>query len=111
MERLRGFIGNDNANQRGYMKREVYKVIGMGTLLMIMIGVATVYLSPLVYMGSTALKTEGQLSDPDDPIVPMSPKTYHYVSPEVETFRYTYRHPQKLEYEGQELTVYEVIQA
>ncbi|GIK65339.1 MAG: hypothetical protein BroJett018_31330 [Chloroflexota bacterium] len=110
MERLRGFISNDNVNQRGYMKREVYKVIGMGTLLMIMIGVATIYLSPLVYMGSTALKTEGQLSDPDDPIVPMSPQTYHYVSPEVETFRYTYRHPQTLDYQGQELTVYEVIQ-
>ncbi|KAB2860462.1 MAG: carbohydrate ABC transporter permease [Anaerolineae bacterium] len=110
MERLRGFISNDNVNQRGYMKREVYKVIGMGTLLMIMIGVATIYLSPLVYMGSTALKTEGQLSDPDDPIVPMSPQTYHYVSPEVETFRYTYRHPQTLDYQGQTLTVYEVIQ-
>ncbi len=110
MERLRGFISNDNINQRGYMKREVYKVIGMGTLLMIMIGVATIYLSPLVYMGSTALKTEGQLSDPDDPIVPMSPQTYHYVSPEVETFRYTYRHPQTLDYQGQTLMVYEVIQ-
>ncbi len=110
MERIRGFISNDNINQRNYMKREVYKVIGAGTLLMIMIGIASVYLSPLVYMGSTALKTEGQLSDPDDPIIPMTPQTYHYVSPDVETFRYTYRHPQVLDYQGQQLMVYEVIQ-
>lgn len=111
MERLRGFLTNDNINQRGYMRREVYKVLGTGTLLMIMIGIATVYLSPLAYMGSTALKTEGQLSDPDDPIIPSSAQTYHYVSPEVETFRFTYRHPTTFEYQGQQLPVYDVIQA
>lgn len=111
MERLRAFISNDNVNQRAYLRREVYKVLGAGMLLMIMIGLATIYLSPLVYMGSTAFKTEGQLADPDDPIVPMTAKTYHYVSPEVETFRYTYRHPQMLDYQGQQLPVYEVIQA
>jgi multiple sugar transport system permease protein len=110
MESLRGFTSNSDVNQRAYLKREVYKVLGAGTLLMIMIGLASVYLSPLVYMGSTALKTEGQIADPDDPIIPMSPQTYHYVSPDIETFRYTYRHPQILEYEGQELPVYEVIQ-
>lgn len=110
MQRLRGFTGNDNENQRAYLRREVYKVLGTGTLLMIMIILATIYLSPLVYMGSTALKTEAQLSDPDDPIIPMSAETYHYVSPETETLRFTYRHPEILEYEGQELTVYEVIQ-
>ncbi len=110
MERIRGFISNDNVNQRNYMKREVYKVIGTGTLLMIMIGIASVYLSPLVYMGSTALKTEGQLSDPDDPIIPMTPKTYHYVSPDIETFRYTYRHSTTFEYQGQDLPIYDIIQ-
>lgn len=107
MVRLRDIF--TGANRRDYLKADVYKYLGTGALLMVLIALASIYLSPLLYMSSTALKSEAQLADPDDPLLPMSPKTYHYVSDEVQTFRYTYRHPITIEYEGQELTVYDVI--
>ncbi|NLX08201.1 MAG: carbohydrate ABC transporter permease [Chloroflexi bacterium] len=108
MKRLLQFFQN-GSNQRAYLQDEAYKFIGLGTLFMVLLGLAAVYLSPLLYMGSTALKSEAQLADPDDPLLPQSPQTYHYVSEETQTFRYTYRHPRTFEYEGRELAVYEVI--
>ncbi len=107
MDRLRSILSGEN--RRDYLKLEAYKFLGTGTLLMILIALAGVYLSPLLYMGSTALKSEAQLSDPDDPILPQTPQTYHYVSDETQTFRYTWRHPATYEYDSQELPVYEVI--
>ena len=107
MDRLRSILSGEN--RRDYLKLEAYKFLGTGTLLMILIALAGVYLSPLLYMRSTALKSEAQLSDPDDPILPQTPQTYHYVSDETQTFRYTWRHPATYEYDSQELPVYEVI--
>ena len=108
MKRLLQIFQN-GSNQRSYLQDEAYKFIGLGTLFMVLLALAGIYLSPLLYMGSTALKSEAQLADPDDPLLPQSPQTYHYVSEETQNFRYTYRHPRTFEYEGQELTVYEII--
>jgi multiple sugar transport system permease protein len=106
------FIPNLFANHSGarrYLKDEASIYIGLGTLLLVLIVIASIYLSPLLYMGSTAFKSEKQLANPDDPILPKSPQTYHYISPDIETFRFTYRRPLTFDYQGQELPVYEVI--
>lgn len=109
MTAFRKVLRNGNVNRRNFLKDDAYKFIGTGTMLMVLIFLASIYLSPLLYMGSTALKSEQQLANPDDPLLPMTPKTYHYVNEKTEVFRYTFRRPLTFDYEGQELPVYEVI--
>lgn len=104
---LKGFLTNDHSNQRSYLRFDVYKVLGSGMVLMFLIFLASVYLSPLLYLGTTALKSEQQLADPDEPFLPSEKKTYRYVNEELETtFRYNDRRPVTFEYEGQLLPVY-----
>lgn len=108
MNRIFRLFGSGKKAERSYLKEDAYRYIGMGTLFMILVTLAGIYLSPLLYMGSTALKSEKQLADPDDQIIPMTPRTYHYVAAENETFRFNYRPQRLFEYEGQQLPVYEV---
>jgi multiple sugar transport system permease protein len=105
-------IPNVFANHNGarrYLRESAGKYVGVGTMLTVLIVLATIYLSPLLYMGTTAFKSEKQLANPDDPILPKSPQTYHYVSPDQATFDFTYRRPLTVEYQGQTLPVYQVI--
>jgi multiple sugar transport system permease protein len=63
-----------------------FLVASITTLVVLTVLVA--YLTPFGYMAITSIKSEAQISDPNRPIVPRSPAT--------------------IEYEGEELDVYEV---
>jgi multiple sugar transport system permease protein len=101
------FANHDGA--RRYLRENAGKYIGIGTVLTVLIVLASIYLSPLLYMTTTAFKSEVQLANPDDPILPRSPQTYRYVSPDQATFNFTYRRPLTFEYQGQQLPIYQVI--
>lgn len=84
-EPFKGFVSNDHSNQRKYLDIHAYKYLGGGLLLMFLIAIMVVYLSPLAYMGSTALKSERQLADPDNPLIPGEVQTYTYESDEIKS--------------------------
>ncbi|NDJ75203.1 MAG: carbohydrate ABC transporter permease [Chloroflexi bacterium] len=111
MNRILNMFRNQERNQRSYLDIDAWKYLGSGLLLMFMIGVASVYLSPLLYMGSTSLKSQKQLADPDDhPLIPRSPETYltterEFMTSEIEG---RVRSPEAIEYGGQHLLVYEL---
>ncbi|HEX3054150.1 MAG TPA: carbohydrate ABC transporter permease [Aggregatilineaceae bacterium] len=89
MKRFLELFTNNEKRQRGYLKSEAGRMIGVGTLFMFLVFLATVYLSPLLYMGSTAIKSTVQLSDPDDhPLLPRSPQTFHTPQKAVDVFHY-----------------------
>ncbi len=89
MKRFLELFTNNENRQRGYLKSEAGRMIGLGTLFMFLVFLATVYLSPLLYMGSTAIKSTVQLSDPDDhPLLPRSPKTFHTAQKTLDVFHY-----------------------
>ncbi|MEE8603131.1 carbohydrate ABC transporter permease [Euzebya tangerina] len=64
----------------------IRKILAAGLVTMVATGIAIVYLSPLAYMGATALKTEAMIQDFRAPLYPAAPGQVAYDGEELDLY-------------------------
>jgi multiple sugar transport system permease protein len=65
------------------VQRQAWNWIGIGSLLALMTLLAIIFLSPLMFVVTSSLKSSEQMADPSRPVLPMSPETFAYQGAEL----------------------------
>src|SRR5258708_6629723 len=60
------------------VKRDAWKLIGIGTVFALLTVLAIIYLAPMLYMVTTSFKSQEQMNEPDKPLLPITYSTFEY---------------------------------